>query len=76
MKYEVDYSGITDEAAKQQKAIDDIISYQGQEWFDKVTQAARDEPIELQAFANMLDMFAGIEGYPVTAWHNYIYGVK
>lgn len=71
--YEIDYSVITDENAKQEKALNDIRDYIGIDRFVKLTaefvNAVNDGATEEQ-FHFWLS-FAGIQGYPVSAWYKH-----
>lgn len=70
---EVDYSQMTD-AEKFYKAINDCKLYLGDEKFEEVTESAKIEKPPFSMWAKMLGFMAGIEGYPVTAWYQYIFG--
>lgn len=74
MHYNRDYSRL-EGAAKRQAALEDIRFYLGPEKFDEMSDMFKQyqPPITLDQFAFALS-FAGIEGYPVRAWHEEIWG--
>jgi hypothetical protein len=73
--YDIDYGGL-DERTKEARAIQDIIDYLGQERFDYISTAIKQgmvEDMDLDADALRLPLsLAGVQGYPVTAWFNYL----
>ena len=75
--YDVDYSKIEDPKAKRDKAIADIIDYLGQEKFDEVhpqfvaLRQLNGEEFTVKQLGFYL-LMAGVQGYPVTAWHEKI----
>lgn len=72
----IDYAGL-DPIAKHNKAIEDVKEFLGKEKFDKLTKEFREVPqdqMSLDKFTNYVSL-AGIQGYPVKAWYNYIYGL-
>lgn len=73
--YDISYEGL-DPIAKHNKAIQDIKDYLGNDRFDIVTESAKnmDPPMTLNEFTVAMS-FAGVQGYPVKAWYNYIYGL-
>lgn len=72
--YTTDYSKIP-EQEKAAKALKDIRAYLGDERFEQVEGIFRKEgPIDIRSFAFNCSMFLGIEGYPVTVWHESLYG--
>jgi hypothetical protein len=73
MKNTVDYSKMND-AESFYNAINDCKAYLGTKKFNEITALAKKEPVDLHTWANMLGMLAGIEGYPVKAWYQYIFG--
>jgi hypothetical protein len=60
---------------KQAAALKDIAEYLSQEKFDQVTNECRTGTISYKDFYMSLAMFAGISGYPATAWYNHIYNL-
>lgn len=64
MKYTIDYSGITDKTAKEEKAIQDIKDYLGEKSFNDLVEAAKHEPPMSRMLAMFILSFAGISGYP------------
>jgi hypothetical protein len=76
MHYEINYDGL-DPIEKHKKAIADVIEYTGQERFDRIISALRTkypEPPVLEHLELVLS-FAGIQGYPVKAIWNHIWGL-
>lgn len=70
--YTRDYSTLTG-SAKSSAAIADIIDFLGDNKFDELTaEFRRYRHLELDQFACFVGI-AGISGYPVEAWHDYIY---
>lgn len=75
--YTVDYSNLNnDPIAKHNKAIQDIKEYLGDERFKRITDCMRTDcpNMTLEQFT-MAASFAGVQGYPVKAWYNYIFGL-
>jgi hypothetical protein len=72
--YLTDYTAITDELVKHNKAIEDIVDYMGKERFDKITAMFKEQQpqLPLEHF-KLYCSLAGVEGYPVKAWYNYCY---
>lgn len=77
--YTTSYEGLT-EVEKHNKAIEDIKEWMGEERFDHITSLVRDdvkegrEQMTLDQFTMAISL-AGVQGYPVKAWYNYIYGL-
>lgn len=71
--YNVSYEGLSD-IEKHNKAIQDIKDYLGEEKFEQLTKQCKEEypDLTLEQF-RMSVSFAGVQGYPVKAWYNYIY---
>ena len=69
--YTVDYSNMTPQA-KHNKAIADIRDYLGDDKFEKLTLDFRalyvDRGLTVGVLGRYL-MLAGVDGYPVRAWH-------
>lgn len=66
-----------DPIAKHNKAIADIKDFLGEDKFGQITKTFREVPqdqMPLDKFTNYASL-AGIQGYPVKAWYNYIYGL-
>lgn len=59
--------------AKQRKAMQDVIGYLGQPAVDAITKEAKATEMPFETFQNCMNMFAGISGYPVKAFYNYIF---
>lgn len=74
--YNIDYSGMSD-IDKHNKAIMDIKDWMGDERFNKLTEAFRneykgkDQP-SLEK-AELMMSFCGVQGYPCKAWYNVIW---
>lgn len=77
MHYDICYSHLDhDPIAKHNKAIQDIKDYLGEDRFNKLTQCVQNEPEQYTFDQFRLAVsFAGIQGYPVRAWYNYVYGL-
>ena len=72
MKTKIDYSGMTPEE-KQKRAVADVKEFLGDERYDQlVTIFQTSAKVDLVEFHIMLS-FAGIEGYPVEAFYNFVY---
>lgn len=73
--YTTNYEGLS-EIEKHNKAIEDIKDYMGAEKFEELTKRVKVEYPNwtLEQF-RMAVSFAGVQGYPVKAWYNYIYGL-
>ena len=73
--YTRNYSTLDGEA-KSDAAIADIIDFLGIDKFDELTaEFRRYRHLELDQFACFAGI-VGIAGYPVKAWHDYIYDDK
>lgn len=73
--YTVDYSNLNDDPiSKHNKAIQDIKEYIGDDRFETLTEKFKQMSPSLEQFELMVS-FAGVQGYPVKAWYNYIYGL-
>lgn len=74
--YNIDYSKYDDDPiTKHNQAIKDIKEYIGEEKFDNLTQEFKSFSwMSLEQFGFYVSL-AGIQGYPVKAWYNYIYGL-
>jgi hypothetical protein len=73
--YEIDYSEHADEASKRVAALADIEDYLGEAKFkyltDEFSKFGKDAmPVERM---ELMLTLAGISGYPVQAWHHYIF---
>lgn len=71
----IDYSTHADESAKRQAAIADIKEYLGEERFNYVSgefSKFGKEAMPIETMEGYL-MLAGISGYPVIAWHHFIF---
>lgn len=70
--YDIDYSGLTPQQAHE-KALQDIQDYMGSERYAKLTALlSADKPTSLEHF-RITASFAGVQGYPVRAWHDAIW---
>lgn len=70
--YDVDYSNLHPQA-KHEKAIADIKDYLGEAKFVAITNDFRKYPPQsIDALAMYLSI-AGVQGYPVRAWHDVIW---
>lgn len=79
MHYTIDYEGLGP-TEKYNKAIQDIKDYMGEDKFNTMTQRFRGEypggeNMPLDRF-ELIVSFAGVQGYPAKAWHQYIYGTQ
>jgi hypothetical protein len=73
MKTEIDYSQMND-AEKFWKAVNDCKEYFGDKKFEEIVKAAKEDKPTLDHWAKMLGFLAGIEGYPVKAMYQYMFG--
>lgn len=71
--YTMSYAGLTDEV-KSARAIQDIKDYLGEDKFESTTEIMRREMIPYEQFTMAMAFMAGIEGYPVKAWYEHVYG--
>ena len=71
--YYVNYEGMV-EPAKSAKALQDIKDYLGVEMFNNVTDAMKETIYPFEQFQMTMMFMAGIEGYPVKAWYEHVYG--
>jgi len=73
--YTINYQDIQDEAEKSKKAMNDIVDYLGKEKYNELNRDLvllyKSEPFDHKRLSAWLS-FAGIQGYPVTAWFNQI----
>lgn len=70
--YDIDYSDMTPQT-KHLKAIADIKDYMGEDRYHKITQAIRaDGPMSVDKLRIIVSL-AGVQGYPVRAWHDEIW---
>lgn len=72
---DIDYSAHKTESDKRKAAIADIINYLGKEKFNYLTNEFSKfgvDAMPLDAMSGYL-MLAGISGYPVQAWHEFIF---
>ena len=73
MRYTVDYSRFPPGTrAKEAAAIDDIITYLGADRFERLSIAFLSMPDLTEDAMHTAVCIAGIQGYPVTAWHSLI----
>lgn len=71
--YTIHYDGLSGDE-KRAKAMEDIVNYLGDERFSKIDAKLRKyESMELEQLRIMLS-FAGVQGYPVRAWYESIWG--
>lgn len=71
MHYTVDYSRFPPGTrAKEAAAIDDIIGYMGADRFERLSVAFLAMPGLTEDRMHCACSFAGVRGYPVTAWFN------
>lgn len=71
--YTMSYAGLTDEV-KSAKALQDIKDYLGEDKFEEVSETMRNEMIPYEQFVMAMSIMAGIQGYPVQAWYEHVYG--
>lgn len=71
--YNVNYAGLTD-VEKSAKALQDIKDYLGEDKFESTTEIMRNGMIPYEQFTMAMMFMAGIEGYPVKAWYEHVYG--
>lgn len=76
MGHAINYSNMQDGPAKEARAINDIIDYLGKKRFNEfhkiLTLEHRTQALEYKAMSFNCSLFAGIEGFPIVAWHNKI----
>lgn len=71
--YTMSYAGLTD-VEKSAKALQDIKDYLGEDKFESTTEIMRNEMIPYEQFVMAMSVMAGIQGYPVQAWYEHVYG--
>lgn len=71
--YTMSYAGLTDEV-KSAKALQDIKDYLGEDKFEEVSKIMRNEMIPYEQFVTAMAIMVGIQGYPVKAWYEHVYG--
>ena len=72
--YDISYANLAPDA-KRAQAIQDIKDYLGDERYNKMTEIIHQDfqiPLSLEKFRMALSM-SGIQGYPVTAWHEVLW---
>ena len=76
MHYDIDYSSYDNPLAKQAAALADVRDYLGQERFFNLVQEFRKvEYMPLERFTLLMSI-SGISGYPVRAFHEYIFPLQ
>lgn len=73
MKTTISYEGL-DPIEKHNKAIQDIKEYLGAQKFEEVVGLFKGREMPLENFQCYMGL-GGIEGYPVKAFYNHIYGL-
>jgi hypothetical protein len=75
MAHEIDYSSIPDEFTRREQAFKDLKSWLGQTRYKKISRIALEEKAKgcnREFIEGSMSIFAGIEGYPVQVWLDYL----